>query len=399
MPRLLLLATVGAFLGGPLNWAIYRWAWHPRSISPWSPAPADSAPRDWRDRIPILGWWFLRREEPLHGRGFWVRPLLIELAAAVTVPSWYWWVTSGGLLPPGWPRPPVSDAWAQFSSQVLLLWLMAVATFIDLDEQTIPDQVTISGTLLALGLSAALPSSLLPVPAGDPAAALQSTPLLLTAPRDWASILNSTRGLVLGQTWFAAWCFALLHKTWWTRSGWRNALRYLVASICRHKMSPWIAALWLVGGLMIGLAWRVGGSTWQGLLTALTGLAFGGGLVWSVRAVASHVLRQEAMGFGDVTLMAMIGAFLGWQSALIVFFMAPFAGAMIALLRWVLTGHRDIAYGPFLCAAAVGLLVGWPAIWEYCGPVFSLGLFIPLVAAACVGLMGLLLAVYRLLFR
>ena len=40
-----------------------------------------------------------------------------------------------------------------------------------------------------------------------------------------------------------------------------------------------------------------------------------------VRVLGSQVLRREAMGFGDVTLMAMIGAFLGWQAAVLTFFL------------------------------------------------------------------------------
>ena len=45
----------------------------------------------------------------------------------------------------------------------------------------------------------------------------------------------------------------------------------------------------------------------------------GGGIVWAVRIIASQALGVEAMGFGDVTLMCMIGAFVGWQPALLIF--------------------------------------------------------------------------------
>ncbi len=90
-------------------------------------------------------------------------------------------------------------------------------------------------------------------------------------------------------------------------------------------------------------------------------MAVAGTLVWVVRIVASVALQQEAMGFGDVTLMGMIGAFLGWQPAVMAFFLAPFAGVVIALAQWLTTGRKEIAYGPFLCQChrhAARLLAG-----------------------------------------
>ena len=69
------------------------------------------------------------------------------------------------------------------------------------------------------------------------------------------------------------------------------------------------------------------------------------------------------MGFGDVTLMAMIGAFLGWQAAFLIFFLAPFTALLIAATQRILTGERHIAFGPYLCLAAVIVMVGWDAVW------------------------------------
>ena len=48
--------------------------------------------------------------------------------------------------------------------------------------------------------------------------------------------------------------------------------------------------------------------------------------MWAVRLIGTAALRREAMGFGDVTLMMMIGTFLGWQACSDLFFLAPFAG-------------------------------------------------------------------------
>jgi prepilin signal peptidase PulO-like enzyme (type II secretory pathway) len=125
-----------------------------------------------------------------------------------------------------------------------------------------------------------------------------------------------------------------------------------------------LTLLAVVGSAGIATQWSFGSVGWQILLTAITGMVFGGGLIWAVRIVGQVALRKEAMGFGDVTLMAMIGAYLGWQAALIIFFASPLAALVVALAQWALTGRRDIAFGPYLCVAALAVLVYWGTIWE-----------------------------------
>ena len=96
--RWVLLFAVGALLGGFANLAIYELSWYRRrKISPWSKVDADQPKRSWLDRIPIAGWWFLKRESDQYGKGFWVRPLLIELAIACFLVWFYEWLFSGGL--------------------------------------------------------------------------------------------------------------------------------------------------------------------------------------------------------------------------------------------------------------------------------------------------------------
>ena len=122
-----------------------------------------------------------------------------------------------------------------------------------------------------------------------------------------------------------------------------------------------------------------------------------GGLVWLVRIIGTAALHREAMGFGDVTLMAMIGAFLGWQPCMVVFFLAPLAGLIVGLLRLVLCRDREIPYGPFLCLATMFLIVRWQGIWDYTQGIFMLGWFVPLLLLACLMLMALMLSLWRLL--
>jgi len=68
---------------------------------------------------------------------------------------------------------------------------------------------------------------------------------------------------------------------------------------------------------------------WHGLAVSLAGLLVGGGMIWTVRIIGARVLGREAMGFGDVVLMAMIGSFLGWQPTVVVFFLAPICAMVV----------------------------------------------------------------------
>jgi prepilin signal peptidase PulO-like enzyme (type II secretory pathway) len=131
------------------------------------------------------------------------------------------------------------------------------------------------------------------------------------------------------------------------------------------------------------------------MLTALVGLAASGGIVWAVRLIGTAALRREAMGFGDVTLMMMIGAFLGWQAGLMLFFIAPFAGLVIGLLQFVLRRDDVIPYGPFLCLAAAACVVGWAPIWNWAQPIFGLGWLVPAMLIVCLVLLGVLLAIWQ----
>jgi prepilin signal peptidase PulO-like enzyme (type II secretory pathway) len=274
---------------------------------------------------------------------------------------------------------------------------MLVATFIDFDDKTIPDAITIPGALAGLVLSACWPDSHLPVVrAFGPAAVRAYGPLLLTSTDDWPAWLDTWRGLALAIAGFVAWCAALIPAICTLRRGWSKAIQFYFASIVRSPQWWLMPLVALIGSGGIAAAWAVGGATWQALLTSITGLAFGGGLIWAVRIVGQVALRKEAMGFGDVTLMAMIGAFLGWQPCLMIFFLSPFAALIIAVAQWALTRRRDIAFGPYLCLAATVVMLYWAACWDFAGPIFAAGWLVPALVAVCIVLMMGLLMLWRI---
>ncbi len=402
--RLVGLFVFGACLGSLVNLAVYQLAWHPRSISPWSPPHRKAPRRRPDDRVPILGWLGLRRETPIHGRGFWIRPMVVELLSGVGLAVLYWWeIDQLGLFPPNMPRPaPVSFQpvlHVQYLCHVVLIALMLVASLIDADEKIIPDTITVPGTLFGLLAAAVYPWSLLPAQFAQDAQGLRVSFLQITSPSsNWPTWLGTLAGLAVGLGCWWLWCVALMHRTWYSRHGLCRAFQLMAVRLQRDPSTRPIMVMGLIGSVVVTAVWLWGSAHWVGLLTALVGLTASGGLIWSVRIIGKAVLGREAMGFGDVTLMAMIGTFLGWQACLIVFFLAPFAGLVIGLLNLLLRHDKEIPYGPFLCMASLVVIVRWASIWwDWGAHVFDLGAIVPLFVVFCLALMTLLLGLMRML--
>jgi len=244
LPLGLLLAAAGGLIAGAfVNWAAYSLAWNQRPVSPWSAAHPKAPARRAFDRVPFWGWFGLRRESAVHGRGFWIRPLTVELMVAAGWAALYWWeVDQQGLVARQFDSilqganlvAPTCTTVATFASHALLVTLMAAASLIDIDEKTIPDGITTPGTLLALVLATVCPMSLLPhvalrpiqpvagveisLPAGvrADAGALFVEPLSLTAPNAWPATLEGAPNwlnLTIGLACFATWIFALTHRS------------------------------------------------------------------------------------------------------------------------------------------------------------------------------------------
>ncbi len=94
---------------------------------------------------------------------------------------------------------------------------------------------------------------------------------------------------------------------------------------------------------------------WKGLLAGLIGAVAGGGFLWAIGVIGTWLFKKEAMGFGDVKLMAMVGAIIGlWKVLLVNMVLAPVLGALVGVALKLRTGREIIPFGPFL---AIGTLV------------------------------------------
>jgi leader peptidase (prepilin peptidase)/N-methyltransferase len=115
------------------------------------------------------------------------------------------------------------------------------------------------------------------------------------------------------------------------------------------------------GGLALALVLSAADGL-HAVLLALLGAAVGFALLWLVGVAGRWVFKEEAMGGGDIKMMAMVGAFLGWQGVLLTIFLGALAGTAI-FLPLALVGRRKLVpFGVFLAlGAGVTYLVG-PAI-------------------------------------
>jgi leader peptidase (prepilin peptidase)/N-methyltransferase len=127
-----------------------------------------------------------------------------------------------------------------------------------------------------------------------------------------------------------------------------------------------------VGGMIIGFimvsvkgfSFTPLGYNFHPMLRSLFGIIVGGGVIYLTGAIFDLVYfkwlkkpaingETESMGGGDVKLLAMIGAFMGWQKALLTFFLAPFLGIVVGIVTLVKKNDHAIPYGPFLSIAAL----------------------------------------------
>jgi leader peptidase (prepilin peptidase)/N-methyltransferase len=130
----------------------------------------------------------------------------------------------------------------------------------------------------------------------------------------------------------------------------------------RHYLIPDEFSL---GGLVLGLALALGGGV-PGFLQALLGAAVGFALLWTVAQAGAWVFKEEAMGGGDIKMMAMVGSFVGWRGVLL----TVFAGAALGSLIFVplsIKKKRLVPFGVFLAVGAVVTYVFGDAILAWYG--------------------------------
>jgi leader peptidase (prepilin peptidase)/N-methyltransferase len=336
----------GAAAGSFLNVCIYRMPLNKSVVSPPSACPSCGKHIRWFDNIPLLSYLLLRGQCRNCGATFSARYLLVELLTAVMFLAA--WMKFGG--------------WLAAIYWVFLAGLI-VATFIDFEHFIIPNEITFGGVLVGLFLSAIYPP-------------------LMNVQTIGTAAMRSGLGIVVG-----------------------GLTLYLVVEIGKlflgkRKVSLPPGTLVIIENETITfgdeqIAWldmfyrdsdriefqaatlKFGEQSFENVSiviseTILTANGQDHELAKIGRVEATTdlvIIPREAMGLGDVKLLAAIGAFLGWKATLFTVFLSSMLGGAVGLLL-IVTGRTDwqsrIPYGPYIvCGALTWLFFGQAVICWY----------------------------------
>lgn len=342
--------VIGAVVGSFLNVCIYRL---PRDLSVNQPrrsfCPACGAAIPWYRNLPLLSWALLRGKCASCGSKIAFRYFLVELLTAL-------------LFLAVWVRFP----WPVALAYWVLVSLLVVATFIDLEHFIIPDEITLGGA------GAGMVASLL-------------VPQLMNQQSRWFAFLYSLGAALLG--YLLLWLVLEGGKKVfgkkrirleqpavfsWVREGEEAEL------VVGEEHSIWSDHFARESDLMLlhCAEARVDQRTFQNVTLqfhynslVVEQDSFLLDEIDRIDGVVRELqIPREAMGRGDLKFLAAIGAFLGWRAVLCSVFAGSFIGSAVGLITLVV-GHRGwsarIPFGPYLALGALiwmffgGQIVAW----------------------------------------
>jgi leader peptidase (prepilin peptidase)/N-methyltransferase len=380
VPGLMFVFCLGACVGSFVNVVIYRLPAGMSVISPPSRCPTCGARlRFFSENLPIFGYFLVRGRCRYCGVKISPQYMIIELMMALIFVGLYcvlylptpgtpWWGEIGGQW---WTRNTFILTWPAFIAIAFMIAGLVAMTVIDARTFTIPIQIPVFVTItafIAYVIQAILPRGYSPQ---------QSWPIPALCWRGVVMTMGGMAGIALStyllRTGRFKYSFADYHeyvKEGETLADYPHARREMLHELL--FLLPCLIGLWLGWFLGRYLPAQPPPVILQALGGSFAGYLMGGGLVWAIRILGTLGFGREAMGLGDVHLLAAIGAVLGWFDPIVIFFMAPFSGLMWHVLSKgigsVFKGaRRELPYGPHLAVAALVVILCRPgihAVWQ-----------------------------------
>ncbi|MBF0532339.1 MAG: prepilin peptidase [Candidatus Omnitrophica bacterium] len=320
---------LGAAIGSFLNVCIVRLPREKSVVAPRSHCVQCEKFIPWFDNIPFVSYLLLGGKcrycrAPISFRYFFVE----FLTAAAFVFIFRCFGVSPLLLP-----------------YLFMISCFIVATFVDFSHRIIPDEVSVGGMILGLLFSAVTPD-------------MHMEASQLSGGRVFMWILGAAVVVIeFGVERF----FRSEENAGDAPASWQESLSFflLIALMFALEAGLYYAAtkVFTTGDWIVPYLTSVD--------AALIGALVGGAIIYLMGLIGYILFRKEAMGGGDVKLLAMVGAFLGWKLAVLTFFIAPLFGAVFGLIEKMRTKDTAIPYGPFLVLGALislfygELLIAW----------------------------------------
>lgn len=388
---IIFLFLIGACVGSFLNVVIWRLPRGQSIVFPASHCPKCGRGIKWYDNLPIVSWCVLRGKCRFCKVPISPRYLLIELTTAILVAGLYVCYfgldirTMDGNLNPLAHGLTFTHSWPMFVAHAALLCGLLVCAAVDIELWLVPLEVT--WVVAAIGVASA---TYLPHPY-----------LTFVSPRLAAMAVAAVVGLLIA---------ILLVRMGLIRPSFADVEDKPVEDVPNQKAAkgkshkapkpaPVAVAITAADGvnvrkeilrelIFLAPAIILAFATYQllehviparnawaawfeprmhpelaphlcGAAAAVFGYLVAGALVWGVRIVGTLAFGKEAMGLGDVHILAAVGAVTGWIVPVVAFFVAPVMGLIWAVYLFFTRKQRELPYGPWLAAAAVIVMLGF----------------------------------------
>lgn len=413
--------ALGASAGSLINVLVYRLPLGLSVVTPPSRCPSCETRLTWRENIPIFGWLFLGGRCRFCRSRISAEYPIVEFVVAVLFAGFYflWYLTPAdarplgipiGQIAPPWAGPgtgfvsPLGQTWPIFLLFLVLLGCLVAMTLVDAKTFTIPLVLTWVPALAAVVIHP-LTALVIQMKSGHlwRTAAGWDWVIPTPGPNGWYWVGFGIGGAIGLSASLVLLASGLITRSFADYEEWESQAKadippegeqppdqqelWLRYPHARREMVKELAFLAppalgaVIGGwatdrvIAMTAGWTfdpISGAfvttfpvpLWLAALTGvLLGYLVGGGVAWFIRIFGSLGFGKEAMGLGDVHLMAAVGACLGWIDAVVAFFLAAFVGVAWALLGAAFGGlRRHLPYGPHLAVASVLVVLLRPLI-------------------------------------